>query len=152
MCSQALKEEECHYEWVGPTSALHRSLFCYDLGLGPSSYTQHYYIAWWNVLNLTFCTNISCSKTWNKTFCVCHHISTSFIPSFTVRGKTLQRWDLPSLLIFLQLLHKKKAYCHQLTNDKLCSERQNADDHYIKQIKNLFEINTCDIKLLNIFH
>jgi hypothetical protein len=56
----------CRNKWIGPTSALHRSLFCsvhrttdQDSGLGPTSYTQHYCISWWNPLQLTFCINIS---------------------------------------------------------------------------------------------
>ena len=84
----------CRNKCVGPTSTLYRIyiLFCTSYNwprLGPSSYyTQHYCIAWRNILNLTFCTNVSPSKTKNKTFCVCHHITTSFFPS---QG---QRWDI----------------------------------------------------------
>jgi hypothetical protein len=38
-------------------------------------------------------------------FCVCHHISASFIPYFKVRDEMLQSWDSTNLLIFFQLLH-----------------------------------------------
>ncbi len=57
---------QCCNKLIGPTNDLYRSLFHYEhrttdpySGLGPFSNTQHYYIAWCNILNLTFCTNIS---------------------------------------------------------------------------------------------
>jgi hypothetical protein len=75
----------CRNKWIGPISALYRSLFCHlyhttdqDSGLGPSSYTQHFCIAWQNLLQQTFCTNIALSKAYNKTFWICQCISTSF--------------------------------------------------------------------------
>jgi hypothetical protein len=42
-------------------------------------------------------------------FCICHHISTSFVSPFKVRDKTLQSWDSPSLLILFHPLHNAET-------------------------------------------